>query len=181
MSGTFSCKKDVRFGSTPNYMVGASFCYLFYWWCVTYTGVEDHLMLSKFLFLHLHVCTDVGLCHFRLGIRVFSVVYYGGVIVIRYPIKIPPWLWIAVSNSYNTFETKEVARIGHSGVPFQPEYSGEGRDAQNEMRYVYWWCVTYTGVEDHLMLSKFLFLHLHVCTDVGLCHFRLGIRVFSVV
>jgi hypothetical protein len=54
MSGTFSCKKDVRFGSTPNYMVGSSFCYLFYWWCVTYTGVENHLMLSTFLFLHLH-------------------------------------------------------------------------------------------------------------------------------
>jgi hypothetical protein len=33
-------------------------------------------------------------------------------------------------------ETKEATRIGHSRVPFQPEYSGEGRDAQNEMRYV---------------------------------------------
>ena len=58
---------------------------------------------------------------------------YGGVIVIRYPINILHRLWIAVSKWYSTLEKKAAARIGHSGVPLQPEYSGEGRDAQNEM------------------------------------------------
>jgi hypothetical protein len=61
----FPCKSDVRFVSTPYSFVGDSFCYLSYWWCVTYTGVQHYFMLSEFLFFHLHVCTDVGLCDFR--------------------------------------------------------------------------------------------------------------------
>jgi hypothetical protein len=39
-----------------------------------YAGIEHDFMLSKFLFVYLHVWTDVGLCHFRLGIRAFNVV-----------------------------------------------------------------------------------------------------------
>jgi hypothetical protein len=39
-----------------------------------YAGMEHDFMLSKFLFFYLHVCIDVGLCHFRLGNRVFGVV-----------------------------------------------------------------------------------------------------------
>jgi hypothetical protein len=31
------------------------------------------------------------------------------------------------------------------------------------------------------MFSKSLFFYLHVCSDVGLYHFRLGTRAFSVV
>ena len=52
-------------------LVGLVLCCLH---CATYTGIQHYIMLSEFLFCYLYACIDVGLCHFRLGIRAFSVV-----------------------------------------------------------------------------------------------------------
>ena len=49
----FPCKSDVRFVSTLNSLVGGSFRYLFYLWCVTYSGVQHDFMLSEFLLFYL--------------------------------------------------------------------------------------------------------------------------------
>ena len=61
---------------------------------------------------------------------------YGGTIIIIYLINIFHRLRIAVSKIYSTVETKEAVRIGHSGLLFQPDYSGEGGGAQKEICYV---------------------------------------------
>jgi hypothetical protein len=44
---------------------------------------------------------------------------------------------MAVIKAYSTIETKEAVCIGHSGVLFQPDYSGERRGAQKEICYVH--------------------------------------------
>jgi hypothetical protein len=61
----FPRKSDVRFVSTLNSLVGGSFRYLFYLWCVTSSGVQHDFMLSEFLLFYLQACTDVALACYR--------------------------------------------------------------------------------------------------------------------
>jgi hypothetical protein len=79
----------------------------------------------------------------------YPILDYGGTIIIRYHINIFHRLWIAVSKRYSTIETKEEVRIGHSGVLFQPEYSGEGRGAVRSTTII----TDYVGMEGIYSLS----------------------------